>query len=125
MENKTKELFDKICNWEQETGESFIDYFMHDHVLDSFWAFWLIGKGYHERGNKIVELLVAGETCLDQALLYQVHSAIIVDDYGIDVEPFDTELFDKDAMLWAEFLTATPHYYNRITTWFKENENKE
>jgi len=125
MKDKTKELFDKIFNWEAEAGESFTDYFMHDHVIDGSWAFWLIGKGYHERGNKIVELLTAGQTCLDQALLYQVHSSKIENDYGVDIEPFNIELYEKDVMLWAEFLTATPHYYNIIITWFKENEEEE
>jgi hypothetical protein len=127
MEDKTKELFDKICTWEAEAGESFTDYFMHDHVTDASWAFWLVGKGYHERGNKIIDLIGAGERYFSQELLFLVNSSEIVENDADEIDPFNRELYEKDVMLWADFLTATTHYHNKITEWFKENgiENDE
>lgn len=140
-----EELANNIKQWESEAGESFTDYFMHDNVADNSWAFWLIGKG-HKRGVDIVHQLLAkkkkGKTfiCLDQDLLYNVHQdPDVVYEYDEDGDisevetrrayddiPYDyveaAKRFHLDALLWAEFLLATPFYTKKITEWLEENE---
>lgn len=132
MEKITKEiLIDKISKWEYEVGESFTDRFMHDNVRDVSWAFWLIGKGFKERGNIIINLVDRGETCLDQSLLYEIHYSKIIDgEYGDHGEEaykksreYAEEMYDKDIELWAEFLTSSDVYLERITKWFNEEDN--
>lgn len=116
-----QELKEKIIQWELDNQESFIDYFMHDKVKDGSWAFWLLGKGYSERANVIIDLLVSKKT-LDQALLYQVNSALVVENYGDD-EPFNKFNYYKDIELCAEFLLSNKYYKNKIID-FINNENK-
>lgn len=116
-----EELIEKIQEWEHGAGESFTDYFMHDNVKDNSWAFWLLGKGYTERANVIIDLILKGEDCLDQSLLYEIHSATIEDDYGTPLSPWPRELYEKDVELWAEFLTATEFYKQKVVEFFKEN----
>lgn len=119
----TKEdLSVKILNWEQTNGESFTDYFMHDNVKDNSWAFWLLGKGFSERANIIISELLKGQTCLDQGLLYQIHSATVEEneDYADEIDDDNGELFEKDAELWAEFLVSTPFYLEKVTKFFED-----
>ena len=130
MENLTVEkLSEIISKWERDAGESFKDYFMHDSVKDNSWAFWLLGKGYHERANAIIDLLIEGETCLDQSLLYEINYSVINDDYGdcgekyIDELGYDKamNLYDKDITLWSEFLLSNKYYEKKIKEWILEN----
>ncbi len=120
----TQELVKKIEDFENSIAESFTDYFMHDNVKDNSWAFWLLGKGYTERANIIIKLIIDGETCLDQALLYNIYSHYMNegDDYAIEIEPFNRDLYTKDIELWAEFLLATPLYTERVNKFLKNQE---
>lgn len=112
-----QELADKITEWEHHAGESFTDNFMHDNVKDYPWAFWLLGKGFNERANYIIARLMEGETCLDQELLYEPYPTR--DEHGLN---WSVEEYEKNVLLWAEFLLATPYYHKKVTRFFdKQN----
>lgn len=69
-----EELFDKIQNWEIDHSESFNDYFSHDNIRDSSWAFWLLGKGFNNHAHIIMDEILADNKCIDQEVLYHVFS---------------------------------------------------
>ena len=102
----------KIRSWELRAGESFTDYYMHDKVKNVSWAFWLLGKGFQERANTLIDLIQSGETYIDQELLYEL--------YGYE-EPWTEEIHKQNIELWAEFLIASDRYWNEIVQWFKDN----
>lgn len=109
----TKEqLFDKIQTWEADNGESFNDYFSHDSIKDSSWAFWLLGKGFHEHANGIINEIMASTMCIDQSTLYEVYPEYDEDDNFIE------ENYDKNLMLISEFLVSTSYYLKLVTDWF-------
>lgn len=112
---RTKEaLAAKIVEWEFSAGESFTDYYMHDHVKDVSWAFWLLGKGFVTRANTLIDLIQAGKKCIDQELLYNLHDHMQA--YVNDQEAAHTD----NVLLWAEFLVASDRYWKDITKWFSE-----
>lgn len=107
-----KQLAEKIRNWEVEAGESFTDYFMHDNVKDQSWAYFLLGKGHVERAVEIVDEIHNGNKCIDQELLYEI--------YSNDGE-WSEEQYNKNVILWAEFLISMPHYCQKVTEFFEEH----
>lgn len=122
--NPVQALKDRIIAWEHNAGESFTDYFMHDNVADRSWAFWLLGKGYTSRANEIIEEIVRQESnkirlCLDQELLYDVHGQEPWDEEAKTYN-WNQENYDKNVMLWSEFLLATALYTGRVEEFFKE-----
>lgn len=124
--NSIQILKDRIIAWEHNAGESFTDYFMHDNVADRSWAFWLLGKGYTVRANEIIEEIVRQQEskayiCLDQELLYDIHGEYTWDEES-KTHNWSQENYDKNVMLWAEFLLATALYTNRVEEFFKEKE---
>lgn len=119
-----KELAKKIIDWENDAGESFTDYFMHDNVADRSWAFWLLGKGYTSRANEIIEEIVKQQNskvhiCLDQELLYDIHDQEPWDEVS-KTHNWNQKNYDKNVMLWSEFLLATSLYTQRVQDFFKE-----
>ena len=104
-------FIDEIGNWEEETGESFTDRFMHDNVKDLSWAFWLLGKGYTEHALEIIKEIEAGNTCIDQDVLYDIYP--------------DWEDQDKNIEIWAEFLAATPSYVERTRKFFVRHQEED
>ena len=113
-----EELIEKINNWVENAGESFTDYFMHDNVKDTSWAFWLLGKGYTEHANKIINEILAGETCIDQEILYEIFPEYV----GGETISWSRDNYDKNLVLWAEFLVATPYYLNKVTEFLTEKQ---
>ncbi len=116
---EAKELCEKIREFETKAGESFTDYYMHDNVKDTSWAFWLLGRGFTEHANIIIDEILAGETCIDQDTLYDVYPEY--DEIGDWVKGS----YEKNAMLWAEFLVATPYYLNSVNEFLKKQENED
>lgn len=119
-----KKLAKKINEWEHDAGESFTDYFMHDNVADRSWAFWLLGKGYTSRANEIIEEIIKQQNskvhiCLDQELLYDIHDQDPWDEVS-KTHNWNQENYDKNVMLWSEFLLATSLYTQRVQDFFKE-----
>ena len=109
----------QIFEWEREAGESFTDYFMHDSVRDVSWAFWLLGKGFVERANEILnEVNADKKLCLDQELLYDIYPSY----EGKDCS-WNEDNYYKNVRLWAEFLVSTDIYFQRITEWFDNYPN--
>ena len=110
----TKEdCFEMITNWEEGSDESFFDYFSHDNITDTSWAFFLAGKGYSERTNGIINEIISGETCIDQCYLYELETN--------NNEGWSDQSHSKNLMLQAEFITATEHYTEKFTNWLKSN----
>lgn len=107
-----EELHDNITDWEGDCGESFNDYFSHDHINDASWAFWLLGKGFHIQANLIINEILTEKTCIDQEILYDVFPTYDEDDNFIE------ENYDKNLMLISEFLVSTPYYLKMINEWF-------
>lgn len=116
-QEKIKQIADKIIAWEHDAGESFTDYFMHGSVRDVSWAFWLVGKGFTERGNEILNLVNSGETCLDQELLYDIHPSY---EYTEKTETWNQDNYNKNVLLWAEFLISTDIYKKRFEDFLVE-----
>lgn len=114
-----KELFDKINAWVENAGESFTDYFMHDNVKDNSWAFWLLGKGYTEHANIIIVEILGGNNCIDQEVLYEVFPEYLDDEGSV----WSRENYEKNVMLWAEFLLSTPYYSDKVNKFLNKNEN--
>jgi len=120
-----EELKDKILDWTYDAGEDFFDYFAHDRVSNTSWAFWLLGKGFHEKANEIIKSHLADKGYVDQEVLYQVYPEHIKldepDEYG-ERSKFSEENWHKNIELMAEFLLATPHYTDKINEWFEEQK---
>ncbi len=111
-----KELFDKIRDWEIDAGESFWDYFAHDNIRDNSWAFWLLGKGYTNKANEIIGLILKGDKCIDQEVLYDVFPSS-----DPDGSNWNEEKYNKNIMIMCEFLLATDYYKTKVLEWFNEN----
>lgn len=118
-QEEIKAYADRIQNFELEAGECFADYFMDDEVFYTSFAFWLLGKGFHERANaQINEINRRGgpRNFSDQELMFNIHTAplgLIGDKtYPLALDAGDEfdEALQKDYMLWAEFLTSSDRY---------------
>lgn len=114
-------MFQRIVDWEREAGESFTDYYMHDNVRDVSWAFWLLGKGFVERANEILnEVNDDKKLCLDQELLYDIYPSY---EYTEQTNTWNEDNYYKNVRLWAEFLVSTDIYLQRIMEWFDNYPN--
>lgn len=124
--NRIKSLIKKF---ETTVGESFTDYFMHDQISEVAWAYFLMGKGYDERANAILNLLDSGETCLDQSLLFEINSSIIEEDFGDSGEHYintlgaekHKKLYDNDIDLWSEFIAKDMESSRRARAFFESH----
>lgn len=105
-------LAKRIREWELNVGESFTDYYMDDRVKEVSWAFWLLGKGYKERANVLIDMITNRES-IDQQLKFEVH---------LTSGDWNEEFYLKDIALWAEFLTASDRYFKDISEWFEDNQ---
>lgn len=118
-----EELKDKIREWEYEAGESFNDYFSHDRVYNISWAFWLIGKGFIEHGNSIIEEHNKpgnDSHYVGQEELYQIYPEYVgLNEYGDPKWMEDN--YEKNVLLMAEFLLATSTYRKRLKEWADDN----
>jgi hypothetical protein len=117
--NESIKLHEMIKSWEMDMGESFTDYFMHDHVNDKSWAFWLLGKGFKEHANHIIDEILAGETCIDQEVLYHIYP-----EYEEGDGNWLEESCDKNSLIWSEFLTDTEFYLIKINEFLNEDEDE-
>ena len=138
----TEQIFVKIQEWEDEAGESFVDYFMHDRVDDKDWGQFLIQKGFEDRGKAIIEVYDAHKEakqfcCQDQDFLYSVNQEpdfdketnwkglvsyeCLYDDEGTWSRP----KYEQDVMLWAEFLSTHPIYLEKVKEFFKDSEDED
>lgn len=115
-----EEIFENICKFEEEFGESFYDYFSHDNIKDNSWAFWLLGKGFTEKANEIINLILEGDTCISQDILYHVYM-----EYNERNGEYSIKNADKNIMLQAEFLSSTPYYTKKVIDFFNEKFNEE
>lgn len=112
MERTAEALAVKIREWEMNAGESFTDYYMHDRVKNVSWAFWLLGKGFSQRANFLIDMITASQY-LEQEILYDLHG---------DLEEWSEETHQQNILLWAEFLVASDRYWKDISEWFAEHD---
>ena len=112
-----EEIADKIRRWELDEGESFTDYFSHDNIANQSWAFWLLGKGYTDHANKLIDKMTEeGASCyIDQDELYEIH----------DVNPdgeWSEEPHEKNIAIMAEFLNDSTLYSERVNKFFNDKQ---
>ena len=107
-------IYQKINEWIYQYSESFFDYFCHDNVKDSSWAFFLLGKGYKKHSNRIINEILDDNDCIDQETLYHVYPEENL--YGV----VDNTAQDKNLKLVAEFLASTPFYREKASSWLNE-----
>lgn len=114
---EVKELVKKIRDWEMDAGESFYDYFAHDSINNVSWAFWLIGKGFKEHGNAILEEHIK-ENYVEQEELYNIYPEYV----GDSDHDWSEENYEKNLTIMVEFLLDTPIYTKRVMDWFEEQK---
>lgn len=120
MERTIEALAAKIRSWELDAGESFTDYYMHDRVKNVSWAFWLLGKGFSERANTLIDLIQSGQQYIDQELLYELYDQDITEGES----SWDEEVHKKNILVWAEFLIASDRYWKDIAGWFADQTDQ-
>lgn len=109
-----EQLIEKINEWSVDMGESFYDYFCHTSIKDNSWAFFLLGKGYKEQANRIIQLILEGDTCIDLEILYDVYPEY--DNEGKWIEGN----YEKNIDIMAEFLVSSDYYREKVTKWFND-----
>lgn len=122
----------RIKNFELEAGESFTDYFMDGEVFAGSWGFWLIGKGYTERGNAIINAYNKANKkhWSDQELCFAVNASPLR--WDMDSKEFYPWQLDRDInldlainadyKLWAEFLISSDRYYEPFLKYLENFE---
>lgn len=129
---------DFIIDWESYAGEEFLDYFMDDAVFVNSWAFWLLGKGFNQRANFLIESILNDHIDnLDTDSKYHINltdlylfpdeneiHAINTVEYRDD-EKLHNELFEMDVKLWVEFLLSTKVYKNIFLDWISSNQPED
>lgn len=118
MKYTHEQLFKKITDWEFDAGESFYDKFCHDNISALSYGMYLIGKGYLEHGNKIIDLYLE-DTCVDQEEQYQIYPEYEYDE--TDYESFNDENCDKNLDIMIQFLLDSKNHYMKLERWFKKN----
>ena len=117
-ERNAEVLAKQIRAWEMRAGESFTDYYMDGHVKPVSWAFWLLGAGYTEKANFLIDVITKdGGTSLDQTEMFHIH-------YNDEVSWTDWDagnaIYEKDFLIWAQFLVASDRYWKDIDEWLTE-----
>lgn len=129
---------DFIIDWEYHAGEEFLDYFMDDTVFVNSWAFWLLGKGFNQRANFLIESILNDHIDnLDTDSKYHINltelylfpdeneiHAINTVEYSVD-EKLHNELFEMDVKLWVEFLLSTKVYKDIFLYWISSNQPED
>lgn len=120
--SKIAEFAARIKNFETEAGECFADYFLDDNVFKTSWAFWLIGKGYNDRGGMIVDMInTKGRSFSDNDLVFNIHASPKGNGVIVKYADYDTA-HDNDLALWAEFLMSTDRYFKPFLEYLENFE---
>lgn len=118
-----QQLANKIGEWEYEIGESFTDRFLDDSVTDRTWVGYLFGRGYTDRANHLISLMNKSKyniSCLQ--LKFQPNSTFIdgeEGDYATDMGEDFEELYEKDLLLWAQFILDCEILNKKAEEFFK------
>lgn len=110
-------LAKQLRAWELDNGEGFTDYYMDGYVKPVSWAFWLLGKGYVIKANMLIDKITHSEY-LDQDELFHIHYSDDIE-WGPDQKGFDAAeaVYEKDFLIWVEFLCASDRYFKDIAEW--------
>jgi hypothetical protein len=111
IERTVDAMVEAIRNWEMDAGEGFTDYFMDNWPVGS-WAYWLLGKGYTEWANNIINLYekkqyVSQDTKFEWFDTYQEGD-------------WNEEVYLRNVRVWAEFLVESDQYFRRVNEFFDE-----
>lgn len=117
MEDKINKLHKRLLRWENSRGESFYDYFAHDYIKHSDWAYWLLGKGHIYRANKILESLDKLGNSYDQVFLFVINPI----DYKTDSQETICKIHSENMRLMAEFLCVSDMYNKKVNTFLRNN----
>lgn len=124
-----KTTAERIREWEQENGESFVDYFESNLKASTFMT-WCYGKGYLSSGqyNEWLALYVAKDFEADCAN-YFVSSygngntwAVVQYDETCD-ESFE-QSYDRECEILGEFINAIDVYKERFEKFISEGESQ-
>jgi hypothetical protein len=120
------DILSAINQWEQDHGESFIDYFAHDRINQTSWGSWLLGFGMGKEdvtlithAHNIIEELVIENEYIDQEILFEIYP-----EHSEDVKEMENNC-QKNLEMIAEFLAATEYYENMFINWFKTYPKNE
>lgn len=116
IERDVQKLAQTLRDWEMDAGESFTDYYMDDRVKPVSWAFWLLGKGYTEKANKLIDDITARRS-VGQMDTFHIHYADGMS--WSDWDAADATYF-KDFLIWADFLCASDRYFKDIKEWLED-----
>lgn len=115
-----EECAQKIYDWEMENGESFVDYYAGDRVEVRAWSFWLLGKGYKNKANELINKLAARRKKGDRLYLDQEEMFCVYPVYVGKKYMEKNEIKNREIL--ADFLTDSELYHDRTITWFKKWE---
>lgn len=117
-----------INHWEQSVGEDFLDYFFDDVVYINSWALWLLGKGYRQRANFLIESIQNNEIDnldndskfhpnLTELHYWEAEKQIHANPIAEYNDSNYTSLYNSDIALWVEFLLSIASYKDTYLTW--------
>ncbi len=104
-----EKIFKSICEFMDYAGEDFFEYFADEKINIESWAFFLLGKGYIEHANKIIDITynhdftTLGDPYIKYKYKYSVYPERVNGEY-LEVN------HDKNLMLMAEFISVVPYY---------------
>jgi len=116
VERNVPAMIKAIRDWEHQAGESFTDYFLDNYPLGS-WAYFLLGKGYKDWANKIINMNESNEY-VDQSDKFEWFDAYQSGDWK-------EEDYLLNVKIWAEFLVESDQYYRRVNDFFVEYDKED
>ena len=126
-----------ILEWEHRTEMDFLEVFFEDIVFLNSWACWLLGKGFNQRANFLIESILGNRSkYLDDDSKFhvnltelchfteedEIHANHIVS-FSEDEDVY-TKLYEMDVRLWVEFLLSTKVYSKIFLEWIEEKKKK-
>ncbi len=106
----------RIINWEIESGEIFMKFFMQKTVDEGAWAYWLLAKGYVKHANNILMELLGGDDDVSHDVLFLVYNENETDNH------LSEENIIKNIELMAEFLCEDSKYLEKLNEFLEQNE---
>lgn len=118
-----EQIYESICNYEIEAGESFLDHF--DSSLNEVnLLFWAMGKGYITKEQFHAWEDNESLAISNDDILFGEEAFSIVKEPEwsfSDREEYD-KAYEKAQRILAEFLASTKTYQERVQKFFKENK---
>jgi hypothetical protein len=111
------EVYESICDWIEGMGECFFDYFCHDNIHNGSWAFYLLGRGFTDHGNTIIEEILASDGYVDQDVLYEIK-----DPYDMNVSIEQRNAHEEyNLKIMSEFIASNRYYTDKFNEFIKKH----